>query len=168
MGEEGLLDWKTKSEDPNAVFSDYLASLDEMAPTAKDVISSFPVYVGYVSLARYLAFYELYKQVMDLPGHIAEIGTYRGASFLTDLTGQARFTVAYPYGFHDENTHRAMRELDLRAGLTMERRAIGPQDLSDRWSIPRYDVNDCFDRESNQMQEAVFSQIEASPSETTG
>jgi peptidoglycan/xylan/chitin deacetylase (PgdA/CDA1 family) len=91
-----------------------------------------------------------------------------GASFLTDLTGQARFTVAYPYGFHDENTHRAMRELDLRAGFTMERRAIGPQDLSDRWSIPRYDVNDCFDRESNQMQEAVFSQIEASPSETTG
>jgi len=91
-----------------------------------------------------------------------------GASFLTDLTGQTGFTVAYPYGFHDENTHRAMRELGLRAGLTMERRAIGSQDLSDRWSIPRYDVNDCFDRESNQMQEAVFSQIEASQSETTG
>jgi hypothetical protein len=61
-----------------------------------------------------------------------------------------------------------MRKLDLRAGLTMGRRAIGPQDLSDRWSIPRYDVNDCFDRESNKMQEAVFSQIEASPSETVG
>jgi peptidoglycan/xylan/chitin deacetylase (PgdA/CDA1 family) len=90
-----------------------------------------------------------------------------GASFLTDLTGQTGFTVAYPYGFHDENTHRAMRELDLRAGLTMERRAIGPQDLSNRWSIPRYDVNDCFDRESNQMQEAVFSQIEAGQPETT-
>ena len=89
-----------------------------------------------------------------------------GANFLTDLTGQTGFTVAYPYGFHDENTHRAMRELDLRAGLTMERRAIEPHDLSDRWSIPRYDVNDCFDRESNQMQEAVFSQVVAGESET--
>ncbi len=91
-----------------------------------------------------------------------------GAAFLGDLTGQTEFTVAYPYGFHDENTHRAMRELGLRAGLTMERRAIGPQDLRDRWSIPRYDVNDCFNRESNQMLDAVFSQIAAGEPEATG
>lgn len=84
-----------------------------------------------------------------------------GAAFLRDLTGQTEFTVAYPYGFHDENTHRAMRELGLRAGLTMERRAIETRDLRDRWSIPRYDVNDCFDRESNQLVDAVFSQIAA-------
>jgi hypothetical protein len=55
-----------------------------------------------------------------------------------------------------------MRELGLKAGLTMERRAIESQDLHDRWSLPRYDVNDCFDRESNQMMDAVFSQITAS------
>jgi peptidoglycan/xylan/chitin deacetylase (PgdA/CDA1 family) len=91
-----------------------------------------------------------------------------GVSFLRDLTGQTGFTVAYPYGFHDENTHRAMRELGLQAGLTMERRAIGPQDLRDRWSIPRYDVNDCFDRESNRLQEAVFSQIAIGEPEATG
>lgn len=103
---------------------------------------------------------------LDLDEQKREIAT--GARFLTDLTGQTEFSVAYPYGFHDENTHRAMRELDLRAGLTMERRAIGPQDLSNRWCIPRYDVNDCFDRESNQMREAVFSQIEADPPEATG
>jgi peptidoglycan/xylan/chitin deacetylase (PgdA/CDA1 family) len=84
-----------------------------------------------------------------------------GASFLGNLTGKTEFTVAYPYGFHDENTHRAMRELGLRAGFTMERRAIGPQDLQDRWSIPRYDVNDCFDRDTNQILDAVFSEVEA-------
>ena len=82
-----------------------------------------------------------------------------GANFLRDLTGQTEFTVAYPYGFHDENTRRAMRELGLRAGLTMERRAIELRDLQDRWSIPRYDVNDCFDRASNQMVDAVFAQL---------
>jgi peptidoglycan/xylan/chitin deacetylase (PgdA/CDA1 family) len=91
-----------------------------------------------------------------------------GTSLLRDLTGQTRFTVAYPYGFHDENTHRAMRELELQAGLTMGRRAIEPQDLRDRWSIPRYDVNDCFDRASNQMLEAVFSQIATSELEADG
>jgi len=91
-----------------------------------------------------------------------------GVAFVRELTGQTAFTVAYPYGFHDANTHRAMRELDLRGGLTMERRAICPQDLRDRWSIPRFDVNDCFDRESNQMLAAVFSQIAANEPETTG
>jgi hypothetical protein len=82
VGEEALLDWKTKSEDPNAVFSDYMAHLGDFAPSAEDVIKSFPVYVGYVALARYLAFYELYKKVLDLPGHIAEIGTFHGASLV--------------------------------------------------------------------------------------
>ncbi|MBW2494669.1 MAG: polysaccharide deacetylase family protein [Deltaproteobacteria bacterium] len=82
-----------------------------------------------------------------------------GANFLRDLTGQTDFTVAYPYGFCDENTHRAMRELGLRAGLTMERRIIELRDLRERWSIPRYDVNDCFDRESNQLVNAVFAQL---------
>lgn len=90
-----------------------------------------------------------------------------GATFLEDLTGQTEFTIAYPYGFHDENTHQAVRELGLRAGLTMERRAIGPRDLRDRWSIPRYDVNDCFDRESNQMLDSVFSQIAAGEPKAT-
>lgn len=94
---------------------------------------------------------------LDFAGQKQEIEI--GATFLRDLTGQTDFTVAYPYGFHDENTHRAMRELGLRAGLTMERRAIEQRDLQDRWSIPRYDVNDCFDRESNQILGAVFAQL---------
>ena len=96
---------------------------------------------------------------LDFEAQKREIET--GAAWLRDLTGQTRLTVAYPYGFHDENTHRAMRELGLQAGLSMERRAITPQDLRDRWSIPRYDVNDCFDRESNEMNVMVFSQITA-------
>ena len=82
MGEEALLDWKAKSADPNALYSDYLAGLDELAPTARDVIKSYPVYVGYIALARHLALYELYKKIADLPGHIAEVGTFRGSSLV--------------------------------------------------------------------------------------
>ena len=77
-----------------------------MAPTAKDVISSFPVYVGYVSLARYLSFYELYKQVMDLPGHIAEIGTYRGASLV--FFGKL-IRLFEPHNYTQACVHRASR-----------------------------------------------------------
>jgi peptidoglycan/xylan/chitin deacetylase (PgdA/CDA1 family) len=103
---------------------------------------------------------------LDFEDQKQEIET--GATWLRDLTGQAELTVAYPYGFHDENTRRAMRELGLRAGLTMERRAIGPDDLRDRWSLPRYDVNDCFDHDSNQLREPVFSQIARRAQEPNG
>ena len=33
-------------------------------------------------MTRYLAFNELYKKVLELPSHIAEVGTVRGASLV--------------------------------------------------------------------------------------
>lgn len=47
-----------------------------------DLLHQNTAYVGKVSIARKLAFYELYKQVLPLAGHIAEIGVWKGAVFL--------------------------------------------------------------------------------------
>ena len=80
-----------------------------------------------------------------------------GVEFLRETTGQTQFAVSYPFGFHDQRTRKAMEELGLLAGLTMERRMIEPEDIRARWSLPRYDVNDCFDRESNEIIREVFS-----------
>jgi len=82
-----------------------------------------------------------------------------GVEFLRETTGQTEFAVAYPFGFHDDRTREAMQELGLLAGLTMERRAIDPEDIRARWSLPRYDVNDCFDRTSNELNREVFSNL---------
>jgi peptidoglycan/xylan/chitin deacetylase (PgdA/CDA1 family) len=94
---------------------------------------------------------------LDFDAQKREIQT--GAEFLRETTGQTRFAVAYPFGFHDDRTGKAMEELDLLAGLTMERRMIEPEDIRARWSLPRYDVNDCFDRESNEIIHEVFSNL---------
>ncbi|OPX88183.1 MAG: hypothetical protein A4E53_02129 [Pelotomaculum sp. PtaB.Bin104] len=48
----------------------------------KDFIFQFPVFTGHVNLGRYLFFYDLYKKVLNLNGHLADVGTYKGASFL--------------------------------------------------------------------------------------
>lgn len=69
--------------------------------------------------------------------------------FLEELTGSGRVPVAYPFGFHDADTARAAEELGLSAGLGTARRPITVEDIRARWSIPRYDVNDCFDRATN-------------------
>jgi peptidoglycan/xylan/chitin deacetylase (PgdA/CDA1 family) len=80
-----------------------------------------------------------------------------GAAFLGELTGDRRVSVAYPFGFHDAGTRRASAEHDLIAGFTTDRRWITPEDVSARWSLPRYDVNDCFDRSSNAPRPEVFA-----------
>jgi peptidoglycan/xylan/chitin deacetylase (PgdA/CDA1 family) len=79
--------------------------------------------------------------------------------FLRELTGERTFTVAYPYGFADQDTKRAMKDLDLLGGFTMGRRLITPQDIHARWEIPRFDVNDCFQKRSNEIVYDVFSSL---------
>jgi hypothetical protein len=49
----------------------------------RHVLQLWPAYVRRMNLTRFLAHYELFKQVVDLPGHIVEIGVFRGASFFT-------------------------------------------------------------------------------------
>lgn len=49
----------------------------------KDVLRYFPAYVRRRELPRFLAHYELFKQIIDLPGSIIEIGVFRGAGFFT-------------------------------------------------------------------------------------
>jgi hypothetical protein len=56
--------------------------MESLCGGVPDVLNHFPAYVGWANLARTLAIYDLYKRVQDLNGHIADIGTFRGASFL--------------------------------------------------------------------------------------
>jgi len=67
------------------VNNDFLKYIDTISPwnlDPKEVIAQFPAFVGYVNLARTLSLYELYKKVQELSGDIAEVGTFKGASFL--------------------------------------------------------------------------------------
>lgn len=49
----------------------------------KHVLELWPVYVRRLHMLRFLAHYELFKQVIELPGHIVELGVSRGVSFFT-------------------------------------------------------------------------------------
>ncbi len=48
-----------------------------------DVLRSWPAYVQRRTLPRFLAHYELFRQTVDLPGCIVELGVFHGASFFT-------------------------------------------------------------------------------------
>lgn len=44
---------------------------------------NFPVFTPRLNLARFLAHYELFKHISELPGVIVDLGVYRGASTFT-------------------------------------------------------------------------------------
>jgi hypothetical protein len=48
-----------------------------------ELFRAFPVFTPRYNLARFLAHYELFKQVAEIPGVIVDVGIYRGASAFT-------------------------------------------------------------------------------------
>ncbi|MFB9276306.1 class I SAM-dependent methyltransferase [Cohnella cellulosilytica] len=73
--------WK-KFKDVNNDFFSYLDELQTMDIETKDFLYHFPVFVGYVNMSRFLFLYDLYKKVNELNGHIADVGTFKGATLL--------------------------------------------------------------------------------------
>lgn len=63
-------------------YFEYMDELEKMNFSAKDLMFNYPVFAGHVNMARYMFFYDLYKKTLELNGNIADVGTYKGASFL--------------------------------------------------------------------------------------
>jgi|SRR5688572_20887930 len=75
-----------------------------------DILESFPVYARRVNITRFLAHYELYRMIKDLPGNVVEIGVYRGVSLLS----WAKFLEI----FHAGDRTRRVFGFDNFAGFT--------------------------------------------------
>ena len=64
---------------------DYRKGLEEIKAldySPEDYMHFFPAFAGEMTLLKYLSIYELYKQTLDVAGHIAELGMYKGAASL--------------------------------------------------------------------------------------
>jgi hypothetical protein len=48
-----------------------------------EMFRSFPVFTPRYNIARFLAHYEIFKKVTELPGVIVDLGVFRGASTFT-------------------------------------------------------------------------------------
>lgn len=48
-----------------------------------DVLQHFPAFIQRRDMPRFLAHYELFKQIQHMPGSIAELGIFRGSGFFT-------------------------------------------------------------------------------------
>lgn len=91
--------------------------------SVSDILESFPVYARRVNITRFLAHYELYRRIADLPGNIVEVGVYRGVSLLS----WAKFIEI----FHAGDRTRRVFGFDNFAGFTKISDEDGPP--SDRF-----------------------------------
>jgi len=48
-----------------------------------DILQAFPIYARRIHLKRFLAHYELFQKVIDLPGDIVELGVFHGISLMS-------------------------------------------------------------------------------------
>jgi len=66
----------------NKKFHSNIDKMQELDISKVDFIHQFPCFCGHSGLARFLSLYEAFKRVEGLSGHYADVGTYKGASFL--------------------------------------------------------------------------------------
>lgn len=73
----------SRREEDYSYWGEVTSLVEDFGHTTKHVLEQWPTYVRRMHLTRFLAHYELFKEVIDLPGCIVELGVYRGASFFT-------------------------------------------------------------------------------------
>lgn len=68
----------------DAYFWQEIASLaQERNYGLRDLFEHFPAYIQRRFLTRFLSHYEMFKQVVDLPGSVVEIGVFRGRTLFS-------------------------------------------------------------------------------------
>ena len=95
----------------------------------RDVLKHYPAFIRRRDLPRVLAHYELFKQIVDLPGSIVELGVYLGAGLFTWGNLLETFCPGdrsrKAFGFDHHEGHRSFSPEDGAAESWSERTAGG-------------------------------------------
>lgn len=68
-----------KHAERRAKYHENLPKILDLGHEKADFLHYFPAFCGDLTLNRYLTLYELYKQILGVSGHIAEVGVFKGA-----------------------------------------------------------------------------------------
>lgn len=63
-------------------FYKYLKFLKTNKTSIEDILEHSTAFIGHMSLNRIITLYEIYKKTLNLNGHIAELGVYKGSGSL--------------------------------------------------------------------------------------
>lgn len=70
----------SKFESLRPLYEEYIDALPSLPYDSSDYLKYFPLFVGHLTLARFLSIHERYKETLGLAGHIADVGVFKGSS----------------------------------------------------------------------------------------
>lgn len=81
--DERLFDGRKNFAADDVVESMLEEHFEKYSISKREIWRNFQIYTRRVFLKRFLAHYELYQRIVNLPGDIVELGVYRGSSLMT-------------------------------------------------------------------------------------
>lgn len=146
-----------------------LRKIFQLGYSSEDLLHHFPAFTGSLTLARYLAIYELYRKTLGVSGHIAEIGVYKGAcslllAKLTQIFEPRSLVQVHGFDWF-KGTVPTLEEPNVREGSYAEseerlRNLISAQELDSIVKVHNLDVTtdlpDFFGRHTHLQFKLVF------------
>jgi hypothetical protein len=108
-----------------------------------DAVRRFPIYSRRIHLRRFLAHYELFRQTVDLPGDIVELGFFRGLSLMT----WANFLEVHQVS----DRRKRVLGFDTGKGLT----GVGSEDQSEAGKEVAVQGTFAVAEDGNELKEAI-------------
>lgn len=97
-------------------WTELCAIIKESGLPLSEVLINFPAFIRRREMTRLLADYDLFRQIVDLPGSIAELGVYLGAGVFTWAKLLETFTPGdrsrKVYGFESEDGYQSFAPED--------------------------------------------------------
>lgn len=138
-----------KLDHEDEIYFNYINNLEGLYDGPKDLIFDYPVYAGAANIARSIGFYEIYKQVIDQAGHVADIGSSKGRTLmllakLVQLFEGNNYTEVHGFdwfkGMHREQYEAAKGEPLYEANYERLKKLIEVQGLDGFTSINKVDL----------------------------
>ena len=161
------MDWKFNKS--SIKFHKQIESLLKLDFSKKDLIHHYPAFSGKVLISRHLMLYEIYKKVINLPGDIAEIGIFKGGSFLylaklCEIFEPHSYTRVFGFDWF-EGMKPSKEEKNIKSGTyksSFERlkKVVSIQELGHVAKIEKMDVTKAlpsyFEKHKGQKYKLIF------------
>ena len=128
------------------------------------VIDQWPLYVGLGNLARTFAISDLFRESLDVPGDVAEFGTWRGATLML-LTKMLRiFSPNGPKVVHCFDTFEGLQAFTPEDGKATTDTGLYRGDLDTIRAITElYDLGDDVEFHQGLIEDTLPALLEARP-----
>ena len=153
--------WQRRFRDVDENFFSSIEEMTKLDIPLAEYIHQFPIFTGHVNISRYLYLYEAFKMVQGMSGNYADVGTWKGASFLFIAKLIKLFEPNVPFQAHAFDWFKGMKpdkqENEYIGSYDMLKRLVDIQKLGDVAVIHEVDlINELDDFDKDTLYSPLY------------